>query len=76
MKLNSKAASVVLDEEQQDEMQDLRERFSKMYDYIEKELMNSDEKEMALTRLQEAQFWAAKAICFRRKRRKLLYYRD
>ena len=63
MKLNSKAASVVLDEEQQDEMQDLRERFSKMYDYIEKELMNSDEKEMALTRLQEAQFWAAKAIC-------------
>lgn len=63
MKLNIKAAVVVLDEEQQDEMQDLRERFSEMYDYIEKELMNSNEKEMALTRLQEAQFWAAKAIC-------------
>lgn len=63
MKLNIKAAAVVLDEEQQDEMQDLRERFSEMYDYIEKELMNSNEKEMALTRLQEAQFWAAKAIC-------------
>ena len=63
MKLNIKAAVVVLDEEQQDEMQDLRERFSEMYDYIEKELMNSNEKEMALTRLQEAQFWATKAIC-------------
>ena len=63
MKLNSKAASIALDEEQQDEMQNLRERFSEMYDYIEKELMNSNEKEMALTRLQEAQFWAAKAIC-------------
>ena len=63
MKLNSKAAAIALDEEQQDEMQNLRERFSEMYDYIEKELMNSNEKEMALTRLQEAQFWAAKAIC-------------
>ena len=62
MKLNIKAAAVVLDEEQQDEMQDLRERFSEMYDYIEKELMNNKEKEMALTRLQEAQFWAARAI--------------
>lgn len=63
MKSNSKAAAIALDEEQQDEMQNLRERFSEMYDYIEKELMNSNEKEMALTRLQEAQFWAAKAIC-------------
>lgn len=62
MKLNIKAAVVVLDEEQQDEMQDLRERFSEMYDYIEKELMNNKEKEMALTRLQEAQFWVARAI--------------
>lgn len=62
MKLNSKAAAVVLDEEQQEKMQNLRERFSEMYDYIEKELMNSKEKEMALTRLQEAQFWAARAI--------------
>ena len=63
MKLNQKAATVVLDEEQQDEMQELRERFSEMYDYIEKELMNSREKELALTKLEEAQCWAAKAIC-------------
>ena len=63
MKLNKRATTLILDEEQQDEMQNLRERFSEMYDYIEKELMNSNEKEMALTRLQEAQFWAAKAIC-------------
>ena len=35
MKLNQRAATVVLDEEQQDEMQNLRERFSDMYDYIE-----------------------------------------
>ena len=63
MKLNQKAVSVVLDEEQQDEMQNLRERFSEMYDYIEKELMNSREKELALTKLEEAQFWAVKAIC-------------
>lgn len=62
MKLNSKSAAVALDEKQQDEMQDLRERFSEMYDYIEKELINSEEKEMALTRLQEAQFWAARAV--------------
>ncbi len=62
MKLNSKAAAVALDEEQQEKMQNLRERFSEMYDYIEKELMNRKEKEMALTRLQEAQFWAARAI--------------
>lgn len=63
MKLNPKAAAVTLDEEQQDEMQELRERFSEMYDYIEIEMMNSREKELALTKLEEAQFWAAKAIC-------------
>ena len=63
MKLNIKAATVILDEEQQDEMQNLRERFSEMYDYIEIEMMNSREKELALTKLEEAQFWAAKAIC-------------
>ena len=34
-----------------------------MYDYIEREIMNSREKELALTKLEEAQFWAAKAIC-------------
>ena len=62
MKLNKRAASLILDEDQQNEMQNLRERFSEMYDYIEKELMNSKEKEMALTRLQEAQFWTARAI--------------
>ena len=63
MKLNIKAATVILDEEQQDEMQNLRERFSEMYDYIEMGMMNSREKELALTKLEEAQFWAAKAIC-------------
>ena len=63
MKLNPKAAAVTLDEEQQDEMQNLRERFSEMYDYIEIEMMNSREKELALTKLEEAQFWVAKAIC-------------
>ena len=63
MKLNPKAAAVTLDEEQQDEMQNLRERFSEMYDYIEIEMMNSREKELALTKLEEVQFWAAKAIC-------------
>lgn len=63
MKLNPKAAAVTLDEEQQDEMQNLRERFSEMYDYIEMGMMNSREKELALTKLEEAQFWAAKAIC-------------
>ena len=63
MKLNIKAATVILDEEQQDDMQNLRERFSEMYDYIESEIMNSREKELALTKLEEAQFWAAKAIC-------------
>lgn len=62
MKLNKRAANIILDEEQQEKMQNLRERFSEMYDYIEKELMNNKEKEMALTRLQEAQFWAARAI--------------
>ena len=62
MKLNKRAATLILDEEQQDEMQNLRERFSEMYDYIESKLINSEEKEMALTRLQEAQFWAARAI--------------
>lgn len=62
MKLNKRAANIILDEEQQEEMQNLREKFSEMYDYIESELMNSEEKEMALTRLQEAQFWAARAV--------------
>lgn len=62
MKLNKRAANIILDDEQQEEMQNLRERFSEMYDYIERELMNSEEKEMALTRLQEAQFWAARAV--------------
>ena len=62
MKLNKRATTLILDEEQQDEMQSLREKFSEMYDYIERELMNSEEKVMALTRLQEAQFWAARAV--------------
>lgn len=62
MKLNKRAATFILDEEQQEKMQNLRERFSEMYDYIKKELMNSKEKEMALTRLQEMLFWAARAI--------------
>lgn len=62
MKLNERATTPILDEDQQDKMQNLREKFSEMYDYIERELMNSEEKGMALTRLQEAQFWAARAI--------------
>ena len=61
-KLNERAKYVEVNEEKQQKIDFIRERFSKIYDVIELNCKNSRETSLALTKLEEAQFWAIKGI--------------
>lgn len=58
--MNDKAKYLEVDEEKNKKIQDIREIFSKMYDFIEENCKNSRETSLAITKLEEAQFWAIK----------------
>lgn len=60
--MNDKAKYLEVDEEKNKKIQDIREMFSKMYDFIEENCKSSRETSLAFTKLEEAQFWTIKGI--------------
>jgi len=61
--MNDRAKFVEVDKEKQDRIELIRSSFSNMYDVIDINCNNlSRETELALERLEEAQFWVIKGI--------------
>ena len=60
--MNDKAKYLEVNEEKQPKIDNIREIFSNMYDFIEKNCKSSRETSLAITKLEEAQFWAIKGI--------------
>lgn len=60
--MNEKAKYLEVDKEKNIKIQEIRENFSKMYDFIEQNCKSSRETSLAITKLEEAQFWAIKGI--------------
>lgn len=60
--MNDKAKYTQVSEEQQNRIDDIRNMFSDVYDFIETNCKTSRETSLAITKLEEAQFWAIKGI--------------
>lgn len=60
--MNEKAKYLEVNEEKNRKIQEIRENFSNMYNFIEKTCKNSRETSLVMTKLEEAQFWAIKGI--------------
>ena len=60
--MNDKAKYLEVDEEKNRRIQQIRENFSNMYDFIEKTCKSSRETSLVMAKLEEAQFWAIKGI--------------
>lgn len=60
--MNKKAEYLEVNSEKQQKIDKTREIFSNMYDFIEENCKNSRETSLAITKLEEAQFWAIKGI--------------
>lgn len=60
--LNERAVYTEVNEDQQRRIDDIRLMFSKMYDVVETVCKPGRETSLAITKLEEAQFWAIKGI--------------
>ncbi len=60
--MNNRAKYVAVDEEKNNRIQHIRECFSIIYDEIDFKCKPGRETSLALTKLEEAQFWAIKGI--------------
>jgi len=60
--MNDRAKFLEVTNEQQNRIDVVRSSFSKMYDVIDINCKSSREISLALTKLEEAQFWAIKGI--------------
>ncbi len=60
--MNDRAKFVEVSKEQQDRIDLIRSSFSKIYDVIDANCKSSRETSLAITKLEEAQFWAIKGI--------------
>ena len=60
--LNEKAKYKELSKIEQDFIHRTREYFSDIYDYIEQNCNNGRETSLAITKLEECQFWLIKSI--------------
>lgn len=60
--MNKRAKVIEVSDEQVFRIDELRHQFSELYDTIEDLCLNSRETSLALTKLEEAQFWAVKGI--------------
>lgn len=60
--MNKRAEMKTINEEQANKIEQLRICFSGMYDAIEQLCLPGRETSLALTKLEESQFWAIKGI--------------
>ena len=60
--MNDRAKYIEVNKEQQDKIDLIRNSFSNMYDVIDINCKQSRETSLALTKLEETQFWAIKGI--------------
>lgn len=60
--MNDRAKYTNTTEKQQNRIDDVRNMFSDVYDFIETNCKPSRETSLAITKLEEAQFWAIKGI--------------
>lgn len=60
--MNKRAKYTKVNDEQKFRIDEIRERFSNMYDFIESNCKESRETSLVFTKLEEAQFWAIKGI--------------
>ena len=60
--MNDKAKCIEIDDVQKARIDRVRENFSHMYDMLEILCKSSRETSLAITRLEEAQYWAIKSI--------------
>lgn len=60
--MNIRAEYLTVSKEQEDRIELIRSSFSNMYDVIDTNCKQSREISLALTKLEEAQFWAIKGI--------------
>jgi len=60
--MNDKAKYIEVTEEQKVKIEEVREQFAIMYDLLERWCKPSRETSLALTKLEEAQFWTIKGI--------------
>ncbi len=60
--MNKKAEYIKTNKEQEKRIEDIRNLFSTIYDYVENKCKGSRETSLALTKLEEAQFWTIKGI--------------
>lgn len=60
--MNNKAMHLIVTSEQDKRIEKIREIFSTVYDELETLCISSRETSIAMTKLEEAQFWAIKGI--------------
>ena len=60
--MNQKAIYNKVSDEQEARIDNVRELFSCMYDFIDSNCKTSRETSLAITKLEEAQFWVIKGI--------------
>lgn len=60
--MNDRAKYTDVNDEQKNRIDDIRNMFSDVYDFIETNCKPSRETSLAITKLEEAQFWAIKGI--------------
>lgn len=60
--MNDRAKYLAVNEEKNNRIQHIRDIFSNVYDEIEQNCKVSREISLAITKLEEAQFWAIKGI--------------
>ena len=60
--MNDRAKFTEVTKEQQDRIDLIRSSFSNMYDVLDINCKGSRETSLAITKLEEAQFWAIKGI--------------
>ena len=60
--MNDKAKFIEINDEQKSKIEDIRMAFSGLYNLIESKCVSSRETSLAMTKLEEAQFWAIKSI--------------
>lgn len=60
--MNKKAEYTKVNNEQEERIEKVRYMFGAMYDMIEQHCKQSRETSLAITKLEEAQFWAIKGI--------------